>query len=195
MSVASPVATRLPPAIVDAIRRRKGRLVLLHEVDHPDGIMRAWSGTGNLSYAGYTWKGIGDLVAIDPIPFSRKTEVRVITVTLGAVKTSQLQFITAKVRGRVAQLSLAALKPAKREVNGDVYTICRGLCDSQDHKIDAQRGATIVLTVNQPIFILDRTPNLAWTPDWLKATYGQDVTGLDDLPGTAARTESWLPAS
>ena len=32
---------------------------------------------------------------------------------------------------------------------------------------------------------------MAWTPDWLKATYGDDIVGLDDLPGLASRNESW----
>jgi hypothetical protein len=107
----------------------------------------------------------------------------------------QLQFVTKRVRGRTARLSLAALRPGTRAVNGDIYSVCYGLCDSQDHKVDASHAASIVITVNQPLFILDRAPNLAWTADWLKSKHGSDVTGLDDLPGVAARTESWLPAS
>lgn len=189
------VVNRVPLAIRRAITHREGRLILLHEVDHPDGYVRAWSGTGPLKYAGESWYGFGDLVSFEGLGGSRKTEVRVVTVTLSSVNARQLKFVTKKVRGRSARLSIAALYPGTRRVNGDIFSICYGLCDSQDHKIDSNHAAAVVITVNQPLFILDRAVNLAWTPDWLRATYGSDIVGLDDLPGVAARTESWLPAS
>lgn len=188
------VVNRVPLAIRDAISKRRGRLILLHEIDHPDGYVRAWSGTGTLSYAGYDWLGFGDLVAIDGLGGSRKTEVRVVTATLGGVNARQLQFITKKVRGRAARLSIAALRPGTRRVNGDIFSLCYGLCDSQDHKLESDRRASVIITVNQPLFILDRAVNLAWTPDWLKSEYGDDIVGLDDLPGVAARIESWTPS-
>ena len=188
------VANRVPLPIQRAIRFREGRLILLHEIDHPDGYVRAWSGVGSLSYATYSWFGFGDLVSIEGLGGSRKTEVRVVTATLAGVTPEQLSFVTKKVRGRLARLSLAALRTDQRAVNGDTFVLCQGLCDTQDHQIEQGRQAKIVITVNQPVFIMDRAPNLAWTPDWLKAEYGDDVVGLDDLPGVASRNESWTPS-
>lgn len=188
------VANRVPRAIQRAIVKREGRLILLHEIDHPDGFVRAWSGSSPLRFAGYSWLGLGDLVSIEGLGGSRKTEVRVVTATLSGVTPEQLALVTQKVRGRMARLSLAALRDDQQAVNGDTFTLCQGLCDTQDHKVDTNRQATIVITVNQPVFIMDRAPNLAWTPDWLKATYGDDIVGLDDLPGVASRNESWTQA-
>jgi hypothetical protein len=189
------VVNRVPLAIRAAIERRRGagKLVLLHEVDHPDGYIRAWSGTGTLVYGGFNWLGLGDLVAIDGLGGARQTVVRVVTVTLAGVTATQLAFITRKVRGRSARLSIAALALGTRTVDGDIFSVCYGLCDTQDHKADTGGKVSVVLTVNQPLFILDRASNAAWTPAWLKANYGSTIVGLDDLPGVAARIESWLP--
>ena len=185
------VANRVPLPIRDAIEGRGGQLILLHEVDHPDGYVRAWSGSGNLYYGGFVWKGFGDLVGLEGLGGSRKTEVRVVTATLSGVTAAQLTFVTKKVRGRDARVSIAALRTDRRAVNGAIFSLCFGKCDTQDHKIEASRRASVILTVRQPLFIMDRAPNMAWTPDWLKATYGDDIVGLDDLPGLASRNESW----
>lgn len=187
------VVNRVPIAIRKAIDLKRGRLIVLHEVDHPDGYVRAWSGSGTLSYSGFSWYGLGDLVSITGLSGSRETKTRNPVLTLAGVKPEQLQFITKKVRGRRAIVSLAAFYPDTRRVNGDVFRLCVAKCDYQDHKIAKDRAATIEIGLIQPLSIMDRAPNLKWTPDWLKATYGDDVVGLDDLPGTAQRQESWAP--
>jgi|GEM_PF-4970578 len=185
------VVNRVPLPIRNAIVGKGGTLICLHEVDHPDGYVRAWSGAGNLSYDGETWTGLGDLVAITNLSFSRQTKTRNPLLTLSGVKAEQLKFITKKVRGRFARVSLAALYPNSRRVNGDVYHLCVAKADFQDHKIGKDRSATIEVGLIQPIFIMSRAPNKKWTPDWLKATYGSDIVGADDMPGVAAREESW----
>lgn len=187
------VANRVPRPIRNAIRGKGGRLILLHEVDHPDGYVRAWSGAGPLTYDGATWYGLGDLVGITGLVFSRATKTRNPLLTLAGVKAEQLKFIKKKVRGRFARISLAALYPNTRRVNGEIYNLCVAKCDFQDQKIAKDRSATIEIGLIQPIFIMDRAPNTKWTPEWLKATYGSDIVGLDDLPGSAQREESWGP--
>lgn len=187
------VANRVPFAIREAIAGRGGRLIVMHEVDHPDGYVRAWTGGGSLSYEGETWYGVGALLSITGLSFSRETKTRNPLLTLAGVTPEQLNFVTTKVRGRVARVSLAVLHPRRRIVNGDVFTLCYAKCDFQDHKFGKDRSATIEVGLIQPIFVMDRAPNLKWTPDWLKATYGDDIVGLDDLPGVAARQESWAP--
>lgn len=186
-------ANRIPIAIRRAIAGKGGRLIVLHEVDHPDGYVRAWTGAGLLNFDGEVWYGLGDLASITNLSFSRKTATRNPVMTLLGVKSEQLQFINSKVRGRLARVSLAALYPNSRLVNGEVYYLCVAKCDYQDHKIGRDRSAMIEIGLIEPIFVMDRAPNTKWTPDWLKATYGDDIVGLDDLPGSAARQESWAP--
>ena len=192
------VANRVPLAIRNCIKGRGGRLILLHEVDHPDGYVRAWSGAGTLRYDDEDWYGIGDLASISNLSFSRETKTRNPLLTLAGVKADQLKFINTKVRGRFARVSLAALRQESRQVNGDVFNLCTARCDFQDHKIPKDRSSIVIeIGLIQPVFIMDRAPNLKWTPDWLKATYNEyfeeDIVGLDDLPGSAAREESWTP--
>lgn len=192
------VVNRVPKPIRDAIAGKGGRLILLHEVDHPDGYVRAWSGAGMLRYDGEDWFGVGDLASITNLTFSRETKTRNPLLTLAGVKVDQIKFINTKVRGHMARISLAALHPASRRVNGDVFHLCTARCDFQDHKIPKDRSSCVIeIGLIQPIFIMDRAPNLKWTPDWLRATYsdllGEEIVGLDDLPGTASREESWSP--
>lgn len=194
------VANRVPVAIRNAISGYGGRLIILHEVDHPDGYVRAWSGAGKLQYNGYDWFGLGDLVSITGLSFSRETKTRNPLLTLGAVKADQLKFINTKVRGRFARISLAALYPGSRRVNGDVFNLCTARCDFQDHKIPKDRSSCVIeVGLIQPLFIMDRAPNLKWTPDSLKDTYndffGEDIVGLDDLPDSAAKQVNWTPPS
>lgn len=192
------VANRVPVAIRNAIAGYGGRLIVLHEVDHPDGYIYAWSGAGKLSYDGHEWLGLGDLVSISGLAFSRETKTRNPLLRLSGVKPSQLKFITTKVRGRLARISLAALHPGSRRVNGDVYHLCTARCDFQDHKIPKDRSScAIEIGLIQPIFIMDRAPNLKWTPDWLRDTYNDyfedEIVGLDDLPDSAAKQVNWSP--
>ena len=137
------VVNRVPLPIRNAIEGKGGRLIVLHEVDHPDGYVRAWSGSGSGSFFDEQWYGLGDLVSITNLTFSRQTKTRNPLLTLAGVKADQLKFITTKVRGRFARISLAALYPNSRRVNGDAYHLCVAKCDFQDHKIGKDRTAMI----------------------------------------------------
>jgi hypothetical protein len=194
------VANRVPVAIRNALAGRGGRLIVMHEVDHPDGYVRAFTGTGkrDLLGDGEQWYGLGDLVSVSGLAFSRETKTRNPLLTLGAVKVDQLKFINKKVRGRFARVSLAALHPGTWRVNGDVFRLCVARGDFQDHKIPKDRSSCVIeLGMIQPLFIMDRSPNLKWTSDWLRDTYndffGEEIVGLDDLPDSAAKQVNWSP--
>ncbi len=183
----------VPLALRNAIAAG-GRIAVLVEIDHPTGTVRAWSRLGDLQYSGFTWKGVGTLGRIGGIGGVKKIQVRQVTFELRGVPPDVVTFLENNVRGRVAQAWLAALKPRADEVDGDLFELVSGLCDTQTLALSEQRKATIKLVVNEPIFIIDRAQNLAWTTEQINAEYGPGITGLDNIPLLANATESWTPS-
>lgn len=182
----------VPLPIRNAIQKGR-RIAVLVEIDHPNGQVNVWSRVGNLQYNGLTWTGIGTLGRITGIGGSKTLQVVQVTFELRGVPPDTVTFLESNVRGRQAQAWLAALQPHADAIDGDLYPIVSGLCDSQQLAITDQLGATVQLIVNEPIFIVDRAQNLAWTSEQLAAEWGPGLTGLDDIPELVNKNVSWTP--
>lgn len=166
------------------------KLAVLASVDHPDGTVYCTTLVGPLSYQGQTWRGLGTLGRLSGIGGSKKLSVRPIIFELRGVPPDEVTFISSQVRGRVASAWLASIDSRQRAVAGSPQYLVNGRCDDQVVKIGADRKAVVQITVNEPVYVLDRGQTLMWTSQWLKKTYGDTITGLDNVPGANVQ-KSW----
>lgn len=168
-----------------------GRIAMLAEIDHPDGVVRCWSRIGTLRYLGVDWQGTGPLGRVSGIGGSLRVEVRPITFTLIGVPPASTQFLETNVRNRAARVWMAALRPRSNAIDGDLHPLCEGRCNTMTLKVDGQRRATIDLVVNDPIYVVDRGQSLAYTSEWLKRTHGEELTGGDLIPELVHAEDPW----
>lgn len=180
----------LPPELRDAIFNRD-RIIVMAAIDAPSGISRMWSGIGTLSYGGYDWYGVGLLGKITGIGGAKNLAVHTVTFELRGVPLESRPYLELNLRNRPAQAWIAALKPRRLEVDGDPYLAVDGKCDQPTLSIGQDGSATVKLIVSEPIFQLERALDLAWTSEWIKATYGDTISGLDMIPELVNANVSW----
>lgn len=177
------------PGLEQSIAKGWG-ICLLAYVDHPDGEVRMWSGIGTKRFRGNTYEGVGRLGGIAPIGGSRTLGVRTISFILSGVPQSATEWLNKDVRGRAARAWIAGLRPDGR-INGDPWLVAEGACDYMELEPDASRNVTIKLMVTEPIWSVERAQKLAFTPQWARKTFGDDITGFDDIPGMRNKTVNW----
>lgn len=87
--------------------------VLFAEVDWAEGLERYVTAGADMSWNGYTWKGIGDVVQIDPVTETDAVEATGVRFTLAGVASSRIsQALSTQSQGRRATLWLGVLNPS-----------------------------------------------------------------------------------
>jgi hypothetical protein len=166
----------------------------------PDGIIRLWDGIGDLRYGGKDWKGIGPFGTLVGIGGSKRLLVRSVTFQLAGIPSTQEVYLDPTLRNRPAQAWIAGLTADGSRVNGEPYQEVDGLCDYQEQNDDGSGAQTILLHVAEPVYSIERSQSLAWTPEWIndylsdwRDTHlaGERITGLDKMSELANATKSW----
>lgn len=166
-------------------------IAALAEIDHPDGVVRVWSKVGTLEYDGASWQGIGFLGRITGIGASKRLSIRQLVFELRGVPGDSTTWLSADVRNRSAKAWLAGMDERGQYVNGTAWQIVDGLCDYQELKFEDGGTAAIRLTVSEPVVSIERAQNLAWTPEWIRNEYGDDVSGLDRITELVNAQKQW----
>jgi hypothetical protein len=160
-------------------------------VDHPDGEVWVWSGVGALEYDGATYEGLGRFGNISGVGGEKVLGVRQVTFAVAGIPTEAIKWLNTDVRGAVAGAWIAGLDKDGREVNGSAWPVVDGLADYQELPVGDDGDVVILLHVNDPVFQLERSQSLLWTPEWAKARFGDDVSGLDLISSLADASENW----
>lgn len=91
-------------------------MVVLVKVDHPDGLVRVWSGLGLIEIdAGdgdgeQVWTGMGVLGSVQVGEQSTENDIAEVRLTLSGVEPDLLSGLSASVSGRVATIWVAHLR-------------------------------------------------------------------------------------
>jgi hypothetical protein len=170
----------------------KKPLALLAEIDHPDGMVRVWSRTGTLTYAGHDWDGLGILGRISPIGTSKTLSIHEVSFQLAGVPAKALEFLSANIRNRIATVWLAAIGP-KRTVIPDPLQVMEARLDYQTYAVDDNGMATIALNGQVGLWTLERAVDLVWSREEIIKTYS-DETGHDLIPALAQKDIIWKPS-
>jgi hypothetical protein len=150
-------------------------------VDWPVTPVRLWDGLGNLKYGGETFVGIRQMGRILGVGGSKAVKVREVTLELKGVGNDVSEFLGPVIRNRIARGWLAGLDRNGARVNGEPELVVEGRADQREVFVDEQRRTGIRLKISEPSYLVERAQNLLWTPEWIKRTYGDSITGLDQL--------------
>jgi hypothetical protein len=172
-------------------RRNGWPVAALAEIDHPDGLVNVWSKTGTLDFDGKSWDGIGFFGRIKGIGASKRLAVKQIIFELRGVAPDAITWLSADVRNRTAQAWLVGMDATATKVNGEPLLIVDGLADFQKLRVGDGRDAAIELVIRDPVFLLDRAQNKAWTSEQIKADHGSTITGLDRIPDLVNANKPW----
>lgn len=167
----------------------KRPLILLVEIDHPDGLVYVWSRQGDLSYDGKVWKGLGILGRISPMGTTANVLIKEVVFNLAGVPAESLAFLSDNIRNRIARVWIGALEN-KRKVIADPIQIMEARLDYQDFSVEDDKTATVKLHGQVGFWTLERAIDIVWSPEEQKRTYPLD-TGLDLIPSLATKEVVW----
>lgn len=184
MSVGVGLTARMQQAI------KEGRpLYLLAAIDHPDGFVYLWSGTGDLVWDGNTYVGRGALGSLGQIEESSELEIGQRVMTLKGVDPEATQFLAANVRNRTATFWLACLDRQGKVIR-DPYLLEEVLMDGQSLPVDEQGRVSVQITAYSGFWNLERAQDIAWSTEEAKLDY-PDETGFDMIPSLVNKETKW----
>lgn len=160
-------------------------------LDHPDGEINVWSGVGDLAYGGETYGGIGGFGRISGIGGAKRLALRQVVLELAGVPEEAVKHLNKDVRGRTARAWIAGLDSDGRKVNGAPWQVVDGRADYQELPLGDDGNVMIRIHVIDPVYSLERAQNLVWSPEWIRATHGPEISGLDLLSSLADASENW----
>jgi len=149
------------------------------ESDPPAG--KFWDGLGTLVWNGIPFQGVRHLGRISGIGGSKAVKVREVTLELRGVGPDVSEFLEPQVRNRRCDVWFAGMDRNGARVNGEPELVLRGRLDRREVFLDEQRRAGIRQMVTDPIYVAERPQDIRYTPEWIKATYGENIKGLDLL--------------
>lgn len=166
------------------------QLALLAAVDHPSGFFYAWTGVGLLEWDGHTWIGVGVLGGAGPVKRTSELQIQEIQLRLTGIPPEQARWLSSVVRGREAQLWLAAISPTDGQVVRDPYPLVLSLMDYQTYQIDESSAPQLSIVGQTGFYTLDRALDEVWSTE---AQRGRDPTdtGLDQMAVLANQTVNW----
>jgi len=180
----------ITPEMARALKEKRP-LAALVELDHPDGLVRAWSGIGTLRYNGEDWYGLGIFGDVGPMVITTETVIQEITYSLSGIEPDQeeLQFLNAFVRGRSGRQWLAALDEQGRVIK-DPYELPSTRLDYQTQDVDDDGTAKVSVLAYAGFYTLERSIDECWTAEDQRKRYPND-SGFDLITSLTGKDIIW----
>lgn len=166
------MARTITTAMTDALAASHVELVVLVELDLPDGVLRFNSSGVTLSWDGNDWLGAGAVTAVQPIDEATSPQAAALAVQFSGIDPSFVsQIMVDHYQGRPATIWLAALSAG--QVVDDPITMFSGYID--EPTIELGLTATITLTLENEWARWERAPDLLYTDAEQQAEYPGDT--------------------
>jgi len=166
----------LHPDFATACAAAEVRPALLAFLDIEGEPVRAWTGVGQLFYAGEEWQGVGAFGQVDAVEEYSEIRAGSVNLTLNEVPNHALSSVsTLNFKGRRAELSLAIFAGDGGELIG-VETLMRGSMDVLKVSRKA-KGTTIQITLTNELAKLRESWGQIYTDAHQQALHPGD-TGL-----------------
>ncbi len=163
----------------EAVWRGEIITVVMAEIDHPEGMVRAWNGIGVLDYGGEEYSGVFPLGSVEPVSADTEIAVTEVTFVLSGVDPGLIEGLDEDVRGRSALLYEAALDRNYRVLEREL--VVDGVGDYQRFTVDPDRGeASIRFVANAGFHELTRR-SAATVSTETQRRRDADDTGFDEV--------------
>lgn len=174
------MASLVSPGLAQSLRNGWPTAWLV-DIDWPVTPVRLWDGLGTLKWGDKTFTGIRNVGRVIGVGGSKQIKVREVTLELKGVGQDAQEFLEPTIRNRLIQIWLAGFDKNGKRINGDPDLAVEGKADRREVFVDESHKAGIRLIVSEPTYIVERAQFLRYTPEWIKATYGDNIAGLDLL--------------
>lgn len=181
-------------ALHTALSQKVIRPVIFIELDHPDGMVRVFSGSGELQWDSHTWLGPGEFGSVSQPSETSDIQSNDITFSLTGTDPSFAETAKADVRHRPAQMWYATI-----DDNGNVVAptlIWWGEMDYSTFVITDKGDFRIDIVAHSFLRNIKSSPNIFWTSQEqerrvsLMTTAGTD-TGFDYVPTLQDKVTKW----
>lgn len=184
------MAALLTMRMAEAIRKKRP-LVLLAEIEHPDGTARLWTGIGRLCWNGYVWTGSGILGTVTPITQTTALQIQELNFNLAGVDPDAAAKLSDDVRNLAGRVWLASLTKSNAVIR-DPFQIVDAELDYQSLSAADDGTVTVSITARTGFYTLERALDEAWTTEEQKLVYPTD-SGLDMIPSLQNQDIQWTP--
>lgn len=131
-----------------ALRAAYALPVLFAEVDWAEGLERYVTAGADMTWNSVVWRGIGDVVSIDPITEADAVEATAVRFSLAGVASSRIsQALQTQAQGRRATLWLGVLDPDTLQLIGTPVREFEGRLDAPAIA-ESTDGGEVVATVS-----------------------------------------------
>lgn len=123
------MARTLPTGFAAVFAAGTVRPIYLAEIDWPSGLIRVWTGYGDLSWAGHTWQGTGEYGRISDVEESTEGGANGLTLELSGIPSANIiDALSNDAQGRSGKVWIGALK-ADGTLECDPYEVFDGFID------------------------------------------------------------------
>jgi len=147
--------------------------ILMTAASFDSGIIRTWTGYGDLVYEGNTFQGIGDLLSIESVEETQELSPTNVRFILNGIPTATLSLaLTENYQGRRIEAYFGVMDSSNVLI-ADPYLIFAGRMDTIDI---TDSGETCTISVNAESDLIDLKTNRErkYTAEDQKSTYAGD---------------------
>lgn len=184
------MSRNLTPAMTAAISGDVAP-VLLFEGEFASGVVRFWTGLGQIQWAGQTWTGAGQLIGISDIEENTELVATGITVSLAGIDPALVSAVIDEARQNAPGRMWVGLLDAAGAIIGDPYLAFRGRLDVPAIT-DSADTCTITVSYENILGDLLRPREIRYTDEAQRAFHPADrgfefVTRIQDTELTWVR--------
>lgn len=164
----------LTPAFSAALSDANAIPILLFEAEFATGVVRLWTGVGELVWDGKTFTGGGTLLAVSPMEEVSGVLAPGASVSLSGIPTDLIQLVIEEAQQGLPGYAWFGLLNDEGQVIADPATLFVGRLDVPDLRAD---GGSVTITVSYESRLIDmeRTREFRYTDQSQRALFPDDA--------------------
>lgn len=176
-------------AVADELTQKNLRPIILYEGEFEAGILRLWTGVGELQWNGQTWTGGGIMLGFDTIEETTEIVAAGVNISLSGLASEVVAAALGQARlGKRGTLWLGLLDAAG-QVIADPLQIFSGLLDVPSIQRNGA-SSTINASYESRLVGLTKPNERRYTPEDQKVEFPDD-TGFDYVAGLQDASLVW----
>lgn len=167
------------------------KIALLAEIDHPEEVLRYWTGVGTLEYGGDLYTGTSVLGKINPVSYSSNLVIQEITFDLSGIPPQDSKWLREDIRNHEAFVWLACINKSGRVVR-DPKRIVKAVIDYPKYSPSEEGTVTIQLVGRSGFYTLERSLDEVHSSEDQRRLYPGD-SGCDMISSLQQKNIIWKP--
>jgi hypothetical protein len=188
--VAQVVGRDMPIALREAALAVEVLPALFVDAEFAAGVVRIWSGLGEISAGGQAWQGVGSLLSVSPFAEAQDLRATGLTVTISGIPAPSVALALGEnYHGRPARVLLGAFDAGSGALLAAPHPVFAGRMDVLSLTEGAET-AEVSLAVENRLIDLDRQRVVRYTAETQERLFPGDVS-LQFVPSLVDAQVTW----